>query len=65
MRIIGEVYGRIEQYVGDDFLEYRLRKLIEKGAFEYEGSLEAMRSYSIKLTWETNGEPVVSFRIIF
>ena len=50
LRIIGEVYGRIEQYVGDDFLEYRLRKLIEKGTFEYEGSLEAMRSYSIKLT---------------
>lgn len=49
LRIIGEVYGRIEQYVGDDFLEYRLRKLIEKGVFEYEGSLEAMRSYSVKL----------------
>ena len=50
MRIIGEVYGRIEQYVGDDFLEYRLRKLIKKGAFEYEGNLEAMRSYSVKIT---------------
>ncbi|WP_420491750.1 DUF3658 domain-containing protein, partial [Neobacillus drentensis] len=37
-------------YVGDDFLEYRLRKLIEKGTFEYKGSLEAMRSYSVKLT---------------
>ncbi|WP_081825412.1 DUF1835 domain-containing protein [Bacillus sp. UNC41MFS5] len=50
LRIIGEVYGRIEQYVGDDFLEYRLRKLIEKGIFEYEGTLEAMRSYRVKLT---------------
>ncbi|MGG1675694.1 DUF1835 domain-containing protein [Neobacillus sp. NRS-1170] len=50
LRLIGEVYGRIEQYVGDDFLEYRLRKLIEYGIFEYEGSLEAMRTYSIRLT---------------
>ncbi|MEH7304569.1 DUF1835 domain-containing protein [Neobacillus drentensis] len=50
LRIIGEVYGRIEQYVGDDFLEYRLRKLIENGTFEYEGSLETMSSYCIKLT---------------
>lgn len=49
LRIIGEVYGRIDQYVGDTFLEYRLRKLIEIGAFKYEGSLEAMHTYSVKL----------------
>ncbi|MGE6721390.1 DUF1835 domain-containing protein [Peribacillus frigoritolerans] len=47
-RLIGEVYGHILQYIGDSFLEYRVRKLIEKGIFEYEGSLEAMRYYGIK-----------------
>jgi hypothetical protein len=47
-RLIGEVYGHISQYVEDGFLEYRVRKLIDKGIFEYEGSLEAMRYYSIK-----------------
>ncbi|KKI92817.1 hypothetical protein WQ54_07805 [Bacillus sp. SA1-12] len=47
-RLVGEVYGHIFQYIGDGFLEYRVRKLIEKGIFEYEGSLEAMRLYSIK-----------------
>ncbi|WP_342041934.1 DUF1835 domain-containing protein [Bacillus sp. OTU2372] len=47
-RLVGEVYGHILQYIGDSFLEYRVRKLIEKGIFEYEGSLEAMRYYGIK-----------------
>lgn len=47
-RVIGEVLGHLEQYVGDDFLEYRLRMLIEKGVFEVEGSLRAMRYYSVK-----------------
>ncbi|MBE3570179.1 MAG: DUF1835 domain-containing protein [Bacillales bacterium] len=48
-RLIGEVLGHLEQYVGDEFLEYRLRRLIEKGVFEMKGSLEAMRYYSVKL----------------
>ena len=48
-RLIGEVLGHSEQHVGDTFLEYRLRKLIEKGIFEVEGSLKAMRYYSVKL----------------
>jgi hypothetical protein len=48
-RLIGTVLGHLEQYVGDAFLEYRLRKLIEEGIFEYEGSLEAMRYYNVKL----------------
>ena len=48
-RLIGEVLGHLEQYVGDGFLEYRLRTLIEKGVFEFEGSLKAMRFYSVKL----------------
>ncbi|WP_374722893.1 DUF1835 domain-containing protein [Peribacillus tepidiphilus] len=48
-RLIGEVLGHLDQYVGDAFLEYRLKKLIEKGIFESEGSLEAMRFYSVRL----------------
>ncbi|KAB2336367.1 DUF1835 domain-containing protein [Cytobacillus depressus] len=48
-RLIGEVLGHLDQYVGDEFLEYRLRKLIEKGDFEMEGSLKAMRFYSVRL----------------
>lgn len=48
-RVIGEVLGHLDQYVEDSFLEYRIRKLIEAGVFEVEGSLEAMRFYSIRL----------------
>lgn len=48
-RVIGEVIGHLDQYVGDSFLEYRVRKLIEAGVFESKGRLEAMRFYSIRL----------------
>ncbi len=48
-RLIGEVIGHLDQYTGDEFIEYRLRKLIEKNVFEMEGSIKAMRYYSIKL----------------
>ncbi|GGA74817.1 DUF1835 domain-containing protein [Ornithinibacillus halotolerans] len=49
-RVIGEVLGHLEQYVGDSFLEYRIRKLIDAGVFELEGDLKARRFYSLKLT---------------
>ncbi|MFB6468735.1 DUF1835 domain-containing protein [Cytobacillus sp. Hz8] len=48
-RLIGEVLGHLDQFVGDAFLEYRLKKLITVGVFEVEGSLEAMRFYSVRL----------------
>jgi hypothetical protein len=48
-RLIGQVLGHLDQYVGDEFLEYRLRKLIEKGIFEVKGNLKAMRFYSVRL----------------
>lgn len=48
-RLIGEALGHLDQCVGDGFLEYRLRKLIEKGIFEMEGNLKGMRFYSVRL----------------
>ncbi|WP_439876285.1 DUF1835 domain-containing protein [Bacillus mycoides] len=48
-RVIGEVLGHVEQLVGDTFLEYRLKALIKQDTFEFEGSLEEMRFYSVKL----------------
>ena len=47
--LIGDVLGHLDQYVGDEFLEYRLKKLIKEGVFESEGSLEAMRFYCVRL----------------
>ncbi|MED0932483.1 DUF1835 domain-containing protein [Bacillus mobilis] len=48
-RVIGEALGLVEQSVGDTFLEYRLKELIKKEVFEFEGSLNEMRFYSVKL----------------
>ncbi|MBJ8054437.1 DUF1835 domain-containing protein [Bacillus cereus] len=48
-RVIGEALGLMEQLVGDTFLEYRLKQLIKQGIFEFEGSLNEMRFYSVKL----------------
>lgn len=47
-RVIGEVIGKLEQHLGDEFFEYRLKKLIEQEVFEAKGSLEALRFYSIR-----------------
>ncbi|KGR89656.1 hypothetical protein CD30_16005 [Ureibacillus massiliensis 4400831 = CIP 108448 = CCUG 49529] len=48
-RIIGEVIGHLDQYVGDQFIEYRVRRLIVDGIFDMEGIPKAMRYYSIKI----------------
>ncbi|QRY35773.1 DUF1835 domain-containing protein [Bacillus sp. PDNC022] len=49
-RLIGEVIGHLDQYIGDDFIEYRIKKLIDQEIFNMKGKLTSMRYYSIKLT---------------
>ena len=51
-RLIGEVIGHMQQYTGDEWIEYRLRDLIAKGIFAYQGDLRAMRLYEVKLKEE-------------
>lgn len=48
-RLIGEVIGNVDQYIGDGFVEYRVRLLIMNGIFEIKGVPKAMRYYSVKL----------------
>ncbi|KOP68053.1 phosphohydrolase [Bacillus sp. FJAT-18019] len=48
-RIVGEVIGHGELAVSDSFIEYRVRHLIQQGAFNYTGELDAMRNYSVSL----------------
>ncbi|ATP40358.1 hypothetical protein CSE16_10040 [Solibacillus sp. R5-41] len=48
-RLIGEVIGYLDQYIGDEFFEYRVRHLIMNGVFEIEGVPKAMRFYSVRL----------------
>jgi len=51
-RLIGEVIGHMQQYTGDQWIEYRLRDLIAKEIFAYRGDLNAMRLYEVKLKEE-------------
>ncbi|MGM0845613.1 MAG: DUF1835 domain-containing protein [Bacillota bacterium] len=47
-RLIGELIGHLEQYVSDQFFEYRVRQLIYGGVFEIKGVPKGMRFYSIR-----------------
>jgi hypothetical protein len=49
-RVIGDVIGQIDQTIGDDFIESRLRVLIEKGVLEVEGTFTSLRDYRIRLS---------------
>jgi Protein of unknown function/Domain of unknown function (DUF1835) len=51
-RLIGDVLVHLDHFIGEVFLEYRLRKLIELGIFEFEGSLESLRLYGVRLKKE-------------
>ncbi|WP_042348636.1 DUF1835 domain-containing protein [Bacillus massiliigorillae] len=48
-RVIGQVLGYLNQYIGDLYIEYRVRHLIINGVFEIQGIPKAMRFYSVKL----------------
>lgn len=48
-RIIGEVMGHLNQYIGAQFIEYRVIRLIMNGILDMEGVPTAMRHYSIKI----------------
>ncbi|MBU8568588.1 DUF1835 domain-containing protein [Virgibacillus pantothenticus] len=48
-RLVGEIIGDLDQYIGDAFFEYRVRQLIIKGIFEIKGVPKAMRYYSVRL----------------
>ncbi|RIW34645.1 DUF1835 domain-containing protein [Bacillus salacetis] len=47
-RLIGEIIGHLEDYVGDGFIEYRVRKLVLDGIFDIKGIPKGMRFYSIR-----------------
>ena len=48
-RLIGEVLGHMEQYRESEWIEYRLRQLIQQGVFSYQGELKGMLHYQVKL----------------
>lgn len=50
VKVIGEVIGHTEQPLFDAWIEYRIRSLIHSGQLDYEGSLQSMRMYHIKVS---------------
>lgn len=48
-RLIGQVIGCLNQYICDDYVEYRVRHLVMNGVFDIKGIPKAMRFYSVKL----------------
>jgi Domain of unknown function (DUF1835)/Protein of unknown function len=48
-RLVGDILGHLEQYVGDAFIFNRIYYLIEQGKLEYEGTLGKMRQLRVKL----------------
>lgn len=48
-RLIGEVIGHCEEPIGDEYIEYRVRKFVYDGVFEMKGVPKGMRFYSIRL----------------
>lgn len=48
LRIVGATMGRTEQLIGDDFISYRLKYLIEKKKINYSGDLNNIRTLQVK-----------------
>ncbi|MBD2870576.1 DUF1835 domain-containing protein [Paenibacillus arenilitoris] len=47
-RVIGEAIGYCEQYIHDDYFEYRLRELVYCGKLAIKGVPRAMRFYGVR-----------------
>ncbi|BES63882.1 DUF1835 domain-containing protein [Gottschalkiaceae bacterium SANA] len=47
-RVIGAVMGSSDQIIGDTFLDYRLRTLIQGERLQWRGNLSAMRYYEVR-----------------
>ncbi len=48
-KIVGMTMGHSEQFVGDTYLDDRVRKLIEAGKLEYQGEFRELRLFDIRL----------------
>lgn len=49
IRLVGDVLGNAEQSLSDIWIEYRVRSLIHSKQLAYEGDLQSMRMYKVKV----------------
>lgn len=54
-RVVGEVIGHADQFIGDSYIEYRIRQLIYDGILEIKGVPAAMRYYKIRRRRDERG----------
>ncbi len=47
-QIVGETMGELGHYIGDTYLDYRLRVLIDEEKIAYQGNLEMLREFEIR-----------------
>ena len=45
--------GSIDHLVGDSFLDYRVRNLIDEDKLEYRGKLDMLRHYDVRIKVNT------------
>jgi uncharacterized protein DUF1835/uncharacterized protein DUF3658 len=48
-KIVGITMGNSHHLVGDTYLDYRVRKLIDSGKLEYKGNFKNLRDFEIKI----------------
>ena len=53
-RVIGEAMGKSEQLIGDMYIDYRLRALIESKKIECRGTLKSMRDFDMRVKYSLN-----------
>lgn len=51
-RVVAEVFGSMQQLVGDQFIEYRMWRLISDGIIRFRGLPNAMYQYLVRLNEE-------------
>jgi len=53
-RVIGATMGKLDQLVGDTYIDYRVRELVNSGKIEFRGSLETMRDFEVRCFGSVN-----------
>ena len=51
--VVGSTMGSIDHLVGDSFLDYRVRNLIDEDKLEYRGKLDMLRHYDVRIKVNT------------
>lgn len=49
LRLIGQVYGELEHYTGDAWIEYRIKELIRNGELASRGDIGDWRKYEVRV----------------